>query len=149
MTPRARPRFVAPRRSRMISGIKARMVTAYACPYISSSLYMDEQFFVLPHSRRPTDGDEPPFRSIPSREEKENGVEEENRAAAPRFLSLAPTASPTPLVPSFPVKWFPHCAGCKDGQTGGILTSFVQLDITGLEEVGGRVGAVPSLRFFP
>lgn len=43
-----------------------------------------------------------------------------------------------PLVPSFPVKWFPHCAGCKDGQTGGILTSFVQLDITGLEEGGER-----------
>lgn len=53
MTLRARLRFVASHRSRMISGIKARgMVTAYACPYISSSLYMDEQFFVLPRSRR-------------------------------------------------------------------------------------------------
>jgi len=74
--------------SRMISGIKARaVVTAYARPYILSSLYMGEQFFVLSRSRQSTDG-EPPFRSILSREEKENGVEMENRAAAispPRF----------------------------------------------------------------
>lgn len=49
--------------SRMISGIKARgVVIAYATPYTSSSLYTGEQSFVLPRSRRPTDG-EPPFRS--------------------------------------------------------------------------------------
>jgi len=78
MTLHARPRFccVVSHCSRMISGIKARgMVTAYACPYISSSLYMDEQFFVLPRSRRPTDGGEPPFRSILS----EGGKRERGR----------------------------------------------------------------------
>lgn len=82
----------------------------------------------------------------------QQGDEKEGERGSNGCAAISSLCFFTPCL-SLPVKWFPHCTGCKDGQTGGILTSFVQLDITGLRVrkggsgMGWHRGAVAPLCF--